>query len=61
MSVDDFVDPETPAASVSGLTSMEREELLERFGLFGIRRSIDIVRDGVDADLDVVSPKRSSG
>ena len=25
---------------------MEREELLERFGLFGIRRSIDLVREG---------------
>ena len=46
MSVDDFVDPEAPAATTGGLTSMEREELLERFGLFGIRRSIDLVRDG---------------
>ncbi len=47
MSVDDFVDPETPAASVSGLTSVERQELLERFGLFGIRRSVEMVRAGV--------------
>ena len=61
MSVDDFVDPEAPAATTGGLTSMEREELLERFGLFGIRRSIDLVRDGGDADLDAPcgSPHRA--
>jgi hypothetical protein len=46
MSVDDFVDSDASAMSVSGLTSVEREELLERFGLFGIRRSIDLVRSG---------------
>ena len=46
MSVDDFVDQDPSATSVSGLTSVEREDLLERFGLFGIRRSVDLVRTG---------------
>ena len=46
MSVDDFVDQDPVATSVSGLTSVEREDLLERFGLFGIRRSVDLVRTG---------------
>ena len=46
LSVDDFVDVDAGATSRSGLTSVEREELLERFGLFGIRRSVDAVRSG---------------
>jgi len=46
LSVDDFVDTDPSATSVSGLTSVEREDLLDRFGLFGIRRSVDLVRTG---------------
>ena len=42
VSVDDFVDPGGPAP----LTSVERTELLERFGLFGIRASVDLVARG---------------
>lgn len=43
LSVDRFVEarPETP------LTSIEREQLLDRFGLFGIRISLSMIRRGV--------------
>ena len=59
MSVDDFVDQVASATSVSGLTSVEREDLLERFGLFGIRRSVDLVRTG-GARRRAASPTSSS-
>ena len=42
VSVDRFVDLPTTA----GLTSLERRALLERFGLFGIRLSVDLIRRG---------------
>ncbi len=42
VSVDRFVDLPTAA----GLTSLERQALLERFGLFGIRLSVDLIRRG---------------
>lgn len=43
LSVDRFVNarPETP------LTSLEREQLLDRFGLFGLRVSLSMIRRGV--------------
>ena len=43
ISVDRFVDLPTTA----GLTSLERQALLERFGLFGIRLSVDLIGRGV--------------
>ncbi len=42
VSVDRFVEITTTA----GLTSLERQALLERFGLFGIRLSVDLIRRG---------------
>ncbi len=45
LSVDRFRE----APTTSGLTSLEREALLERLGLFGVRLSIDLIqRGGVD-------------
>ena len=59
VSVDDFVDPEASSTTISGLTSVEREDLLERFGLFGIRRSVDLVRAGPGPYVD--ASRRGAG
>jgi hypothetical protein len=43
LSVDRFVE----APPVTPLTSIERQELLERFGLYGVRLAVSLLRQGV--------------
>jgi hypothetical protein len=38
-----------------GLTTMERQALLERFGLFGVRLVVQLVRDGTVSNADALS------
>lgn len=38
-----------------GLTTMERAALLDRFGLFGVRLSVQLVRDGTVTNADALS------
>lgn len=59
LSADRFVQAETPIA----LTSMEREHLLDRFGLFGVRLAVALIRQGVATTATTLSTElvRRSG
>jgi hypothetical protein len=59
LSADRFVQAETPIP----LTSMEREHLLDRFGLFGIRLAVALIRQGAASNATILSTElvRRSG
>ena len=59
LSADRFVQAETPIP----LTSMEREHLLDRFGLFGVRLAVALIRQGAAATATALSTElvRRSG
>jgi hypothetical protein len=59
LSADRFVQASTPVA----LTSMEREHLLDRFGLFGVRLAVALIRQGAAATATALSTElvRRSG
>jgi Dynamin family len=51
LSADRFVSAQTPIA----LTTMEREHLMDRLGLFGIRLSVSLIRQGVASNATTLS------
>src|SRR4030095_7504041 len=59
LSADRFVQATTPIA----LTSMEREHLLDRFGLFGVRLAVALIRQGAATTATALSTElvRRSG
>jgi hypothetical protein len=59
LSADRFVQAETPIP----LTAMEREHLLDRFGLFGVRLAVALIRQGAAATATALSTElvRRSG
>jgi hypothetical protein len=59
LSADRFVQAETPIP----LTSMEREHLLDRFGLFGVRLAVALIRQGAATTATALSTElvRRSG
>jgi hypothetical protein len=59
LSADRFVSAQTPIA----LTTMEREHLMDRLGLFGIRLSVSLIRQGVASNATTLSTElvRRSG
>jgi Dynamin family len=59
LSADRFVQASTPIP----LTSMEREHLLDRFGLFGVRLAVALIRQGAAATATALSTElvRRSG
>jgi hypothetical protein len=59
LSADRFVQAPTPIA----LTSMEREHLLDRFGLFGVRLAVALIRQGAATTATALSTElvRRSG
>jgi hypothetical protein len=59
LSADRFVQAETPIP----LTSMEREHLLDRFGLFGVRLAVALIRQGAASTATALSTElvRRSG
>ncbi|MBN2621943.1 MAG: dynamin family protein [Acidimicrobiales bacterium] len=59
LSADRFVQAETPIP----LTPMEREHLLDRFGLFGVRLAVALIRQGAAATATALSTElvRRSG
>ena len=59
LSVGRFINADT----TSGLTSLEREALLDRLGLFGVRLAVQLIRDGAVANAGDLSEElvRRSG
>jgi hypothetical protein len=58
LSVDRFVAAgASSAAAAAGLAEVEREALLERFGLYGVRTAIDLVRRGEATSARLLSER----